>query len=507
MNANDLMHAVITDMDGVLTRTAALHLEAWTQVFNEFLEGYNQRNQDNQPPFSRGDYRRHVDGRPRYDGAQAFLDSRDIEIPYGDPHDAPTERTVCGLGNRKNEVFQRILNERGVEVYEHAVAACRRWRLGGLKLAIVTSSKNGHTVLQAAGLLDLADTIVDGQVASKLHLKGKEGLITEAGRRLDLSPGDGVLLEDSIAGVEAGKHVGCRVVIGVDRDGHAQGLKEAGADLVVRSVGSVRFPRILPSLHESFEDLDTLRNGRALALFADYDGTLSQIVKDPAKAEITKDMRSALSEVASRHTVAVISGRDRPFVEERVGIKGLWYAGNHGLDIAGPGKKMVHPKAERVVPIVQEIEERLRRELSMIKGVLLERKRFSLAVHYRNVQPEETERVRSSALKIARTFEGVRARPGKMVLELQPDLDWNKGSAVEWLRDSLGIEPSTTLVVYIGDDETDEDAFEAINDWGVGVFVGPRISTSLASYRLSNPPEVLEFLRRLAQLPAGAVAS
>jgi len=507
MNANDLIHAIIVDMDGVLTRTAALHLEAWTQVLDEFLRSYNQRHRDNQPPFSRGDYRRHVDGKARYDGAEAFLRSRGMELPYGDPSDPPTEPTVCGLGNRKHEVFLSLLSQRGVKVHRHAVAACRRWRLGGLKLAIITSSKKGYDVLHAAGLLDLADTIVDGQVASKLQLKGREDLIKEAGRRLDLSPGDGVLIEESIAGVEAGKRAGCRVIVGVDRNGHAQALKDAGADLVVRSVASVRFPRVLPSLRDSFEEFDALRDGRGLALFADYDGTLSPIVNDPARAEISTGMRLALADVASHHLVAVISSRDRSFVEQRVGIKGLWYAGNHGMDIAGPGKHMVHPGAERVVPLVHEIEQRLRRELSEIKGVLLERKRFSLAVHYRNVQPEEAETVRRSALKLAQNYEELRPRHGKMVVELQPALDWDKGSAVEWLMASLRLESSSTLVVYLGDDETDEDAFEALNGRGVGVFVGPRISTSLASYRLSNPAEVLEFLRRLAHLPRQKEAS
>jgi alpha,alpha-trehalase len=489
-------------MDGVLTRTAALHLDAWTRVFNEFLAEYNRRTGDDQPPFSRGDYRRHVDGKPRYDGAEAFLRSRGIELPRGDPSDVPSERTVCALGNRKNEQFQQLLRDRGVAVYKDAVAACRRWKRGGLQLAIITSSKNGPKVLDSAGLLGLADTIVDGVQAAELGLDGKEDLIREAARRIGTTAEQELLLEDSVAGIAAGKRVGCGLVVGVDRDEHAQTLREAGADQVVQSVGRLRFRRTLPLLQDRRAEFESIRADRPLALFVDFDGTLSPIVNNPQDARISPEMRAALRAVAARHTVAVVSGRDRSFVEAQVGIEAIWYAGSHGLDIAGPDGEMVHPDAGRTVPLLDDLAERLREALSTIEGVYFERKRFSLAVHYRNVQPARRPEVKDTAARLAGEVQHLRAHAGKMVLEIQPALDWDKGSAVEWLIDALSIDPATTLVLYVGDDETDEDAFRVLNDRGLGIYVGPALSTSLATYRLENPAQVLTLLQTLVQPPS-----
>jgi alpha,alpha-trehalase len=487
--------AVVTEMDGVLTDTTEIHFEAWKRVLDEFLSGHNRMTDDNQPSFSSGDYRRHVQGMSRHEGAQVFLQSRGIELPWGDPADGPTDRTACALGNRMNEVFRELFHERGVHPYPDAVAACERWRKGGLPLAIVTYSKDGREVLATARLMTLADTVVDGAVATGLGISGKSGLIREAAARLEVPLSDVMLIDTSIAGVQAGKSAGCRCVVGVNRDRGVDLLKEAGADHVVDSVSAIRFPRAVPSLGRNFEELSALRNGRPLVLFVDFDGTLSPIVNEPAKAQISREMRTALRRVAKHCTVAVVSGRDREYVEQRVRIDGLHYAGNHGLDIAGPKGGMVHPDAGSAVPVLEELEKRLGRELSSIEGVVLERKRFSLAVHYRKVKPDQIGAVQAVTTTVVQELGALRIRSGKMVLEIEPVLAWNKGDAVRWLMNALEVDPAKSLVVYIGDDETDEDAFEALNCWGVGVYVGAEISNTLASYRVRGPAEVQALLQ------------
>jgi len=226
--------AMILDLDGVVTRTAALHAQAWKQVFDDF---FSRRGGDFEPFDIARDYRRYVDGKPRYDGVRSFLASRGIALPEGAPSDPPKTETVCGLGNRKDELFLELLDRgNGVEVFEDTVEQIRRWRQRGLKTAVVSSSKNCRRVLRAAGLEELFDERVDGNTAEELGLAGKPAPDTflQAARRLDVLPSRAAVFEDATAGVEAGRNGHFATVVGVARQGsHVASLYEAGADLVV----------------------------------------------------------------------------------------------------------------------------------------------------------------------------------------------------------------------------------------------------------------------------------
>jgi alpha,alpha-trehalase len=181
--------AVVLDLDGVITRTAQLHARAWKRMFDAYLRQRAETRRESFEPFDiETDYRRYVDGRPRYDGVRTFLQSRGIELPEGDPSDPPSSVTVCGLGNRKNAVFHELLEESGVEVFEDAVGRIREWRARGLKTAIVSSSKNCARILKTAGLDELFDVRVDGVEASQLGLPGKPApdIFLEAARRLGI---------------------------------------------------------------------------------------------------------------------------------------------------------------------------------------------------------------------------------------------------------------------------------------------------------------------------------
>lgn len=491
--------AVIADMDSVLTRMTSLHERAWQRTFDDYLQERNQKTGEQHTEFSHSDYRQYLDGELRYQGAAKFLASRHIELPSGEPGDSPSAESICGLGNRKERVLMELLEREGVAVFEDALSSLRRWRLGGLKLAAISASCNCRNVLRLIELENYLDVIVDGELARELKMSGKADLMLEAARQLEVEPSNTVVLEDTATGIRAGSKSGFGLVIGVNRNHHAAELENAGAYAVVRNLTALRFPRRLPSALDSLDVLAARQPGAPLAVFLDFDGTLTPIVDHPGKAAISNAMLETVKSLAAVCTVGIISGRDRKDLESRVGIEGILYAGSHGLDIAGPGYQKSLPEAEAAIPDVDRAEIRLREALEGISGVIIERKRFAVAVHYRNVRSDV------GIQQVKRVVDGVlgdtnlRKRHGKRVLELEPAVDWDKGHAVEWLMETTEIDPNNVLVIYIGDDETDEDVFAALAGKGVSVRVGEEVSTSLADYRLAEPEDVQVLLQRLEE--------
>jgi len=228
--------ACLFDLDGVLTPTAKVHAEAWKQMFDDFLRERAQRSGEAFVPFdSVHDYDDYVDGKPRYDGVRAFLASRGVELPDGQPSDKPEQETIDGLGNRKNDIVLELIREQGVQPYEGSVRYVEAARAAGLRRAVVSSSTNCRDVLSAAGIDDLFEQIIDGVVAQREHLQGKPAPDTylAGARALAVEPAQAAVFEDALAGVEAGRagRFGC--VIGVDRVGQADALRAHGADTVV----------------------------------------------------------------------------------------------------------------------------------------------------------------------------------------------------------------------------------------------------------------------------------
>lgn len=235
--------AVLFDLDGVLTRTASVHASAWKKLFDSFLEQRATQAGESFVPFDIAtDYPRYVDGKPRYDGVAAFLESRGIALPLGAPEDGPDVHSVRALGNRKDRYFLQHLEQHGVEPYEAAIALVRALRLQEIKTAVVSSSNNCAAVLKTAGIAQLFDARVDGTDVTRLELKGKPApdAFLEAARRIGADPSRTVVVEDAIAGVEAGRAGRFECVIGVDRRGQAQALRDAGADVVVTNLAQVR---------------------------------------------------------------------------------------------------------------------------------------------------------------------------------------------------------------------------------------------------------------------------
>ncbi len=228
--------AVLFDMDGVLTATAKVHAASWKKMFDGFLEKRAAESGEPFKPFDiKTDYKLYVDGKLRDEGVSSFLESRSIKLPLGEAGDPPDRETVIGLGNRKNELVNKIIETEGVDIYEGSIALVRLLRSKGIKTAVVSASKNCETVLQVTGITDLFDVMVDGNVAARLGLPGKPAPDTflKAAQMLDTEPERAVVVEDAISGVQAGRAGNFGMVIGVDRHGDPDSLRNNGADIVV----------------------------------------------------------------------------------------------------------------------------------------------------------------------------------------------------------------------------------------------------------------------------------
>jgi beta-phosphoglucomutase family hydrolase len=233
-------------MDGVLTRTATVHAAAWKSAFDEFLRGWADRTGNPFVPFDTvADYDRYVDGKPRLDGTRSFLASRGITLPEGTPDDPPDAPTVHGLSNRKNALVQAIMAREGVEVFPGSLRYVRAVREAGLRRAVVSSSANTAQVLTAAGISELFEARIDGVVAQRRQLAGKPApdMYLAGAEALGLKPSEAAVFEDALAGVAAGRAGRFAVVVGVDRAGQADALREHGADLVVTDLTELLEPR------------------------------------------------------------------------------------------------------------------------------------------------------------------------------------------------------------------------------------------------------------------------
>ena len=238
----DKFDAVLFDLDGVLTATAKVHAVCWKKLFDTFLKKRAAAMNNTFQPFDiESDYKLYVDGRLRYEGVQSFLESRDIQLPHGNPGDTPNYDTVCGLGNMKDELVHKVIESDGVEVYDGSVKLVQHLQTQGIKTGVVSASKNCKTVLKAAGIIDLFEIIVDGEVAAQLQLPGKPAPDTylRGAEEFGVDPKRAVVIEDAISGVQAGRNGGFGLVIGVDRKDNAGELRDNGADVVVKDLGEL----------------------------------------------------------------------------------------------------------------------------------------------------------------------------------------------------------------------------------------------------------------------------
>lgn len=258
-------------------------------------------------------------------------------------------------------------------------------------------------------------------------------------------------------------------------------------------------PTDLPSALKEFLTLTKEFKEDKPLLFLDFDGTLSPIVEHHEDAAISEEMRELVKALAEKYPVAVVSGRGLSDVKKRVNLPDLFYAGSHGFEISGPNNfASDHEEAVKVIPVFNEIEPILKRKLAKIQGVDFERKKFTLAIHYRQVKQELESQVHELVSEVLQDHPEVIKADGKKVIEIRPAIDWHKGKAVEFLKKELS-KKNNPQALYIGDDVTDEDAFEYDTN-GIGILVGEHGRKTFADYRLEDIEEVKELFHRLLKL-------
>ena len=468
--------AVIFHLDGLVADTAAIEVAAWKATFDDYLARRPANENEDHSPFADDDYRRHVHNRPRPVGVADFLASRRISLPRGAQEDT-FEETICGLGNRMHNVFLDRLDE-AVPALESTVDLLRELQEADIAAGIYAPSHNCRGVLRAADIENLFAVHVDGVTAGGLASDGRPepAVFFDIARRLAANPSRSVLVVDAEAGVEAGHVGGFAVVIGVKRTGVADELPASGADVVVDDLSHVEIRKgdkhvaQLPDALNSYGQLVGVIAGREPFVCLDYDGTLSEIVSDPDSATLVDGVAEALERLVALCPVAILSGRDLADIRDRVGIPGIWYAGSHGFELIGPdGTYHQNDAAAAALPALEAAAAELRDDLEPIPGVRVEHKRFAVAVHYRNVAAEHVAEVAAAAHRRGRQH-GLRVTNGRKVVELRPNVDWDKGDALRWISDRIH-QPGRVVPIYIGDDLTDEDAFDAIRYTGMGIVV------------------------------------
>jgi trehalose 6-phosphate phosphatase len=326
--------------------------------------------------------------------------------------------------------------------------------------------------------------------------------LVESANRLAVRPGRCAVVASTEAGVTAARAGGFALVVAIDSTG---ALDSRSADTVVsdvREIGVRTGDRRMSELPDGLQALE-LTTERQPAVFYDFDGTLSEIVEDPDSARLVDGAADALTSLSAACPVAILSGRDLADVRERIGLPGLWYAGSHGFELTGPdGTHHQNPEAAASIPVLAGAAADLADQLGHIPGVVVEHKRFGVAVHYRNAARDRVGEV-AAAVRTAGQRTALRVTTGREVIELRPNIDWDKGKTLHWvldyIRDNEGAGP--LLPIYLGDDITDEDAFDAVHDDGIAILVrhsddGDRATA--ARYALDDPDRVREFTERLA---------
>lgn len=528
--------AAIFDLDGVITQTASLHMEAWKQVFDEYLRLRERRNKEPFREFTiEGDYLPYIDGKPRYEGVKSFLQARGISLTWGSPSDSPDKETICGIGNKKNVKFLELLSRHPVKIYSSTIDLVKNLKKAGIKVGVASSSKSCQQILKSTALDRLFEVVIDGNTLEKLGLKGKPepDIFVTATHRLKSIPAKTVIVEDAISGVTAGRNGGFGLVIGVTRKNNQQELFEGGADVVVKDLSHISLAWIetwfhkkplplfyyhhrQPKLDNLFDNIppqkeqielnpvyltpidERLFAKKNFTFFLDYDGTLTPIVEHPDSAKLSPQMKEVIKTLSQKFIVTIVSGRKKEEIEKLINnVNHIIYAGNHGMDIKGDKLEMTHPYAQKLSPLMNKLSFELKNKLIEIDNVLIENKKFSVAVHWRQVEKKQVPKLRNIIENLIRNNPSLRIMEGKKVFEIMPNINWHKGEAIRWIMHKLNIDWRDTTVIYIGDDTTDEDAFRLIRTRGVGILVSSKPKESAADFWVSSPQKVKKLLEEI----------
>lgn len=481
----NLYDAAIFDLDGVVTKTAEIHAEAWRRLFSDFLLRYAPSVRPYSDP---EDYILYIDGKPRALGLASFLQSRNLFL-------SKTARDE--LLEKKSQLFLEILEEKGGKSDEHTLHFIERLKKNGLQIGLISASENCYAILNRLGIPKCFTEIVEGTIAKSLHLAGKPDpdIFLEMAKRLSISPERIFIVEDALAGVQAGKAGGFGLVIAIGTREREFLLRSMKADVVVENLESIRLKETKPSALANFEKIASLFKSKKALFFLDYDGTLTPTATHPDLAFLSTSMREILEKLSKRYRVIIVSGRDRLDVEKKVGLKDLIYVGSYGLDISMPDGKSFEYKENgegflKIEPVLQEA-------LKTIPGAWVERKKYSVAVHFRALTIELEKEMEESVDRCLESFPTLRKMKGKNVFEIRPIFDWDMGKALRWILEKLELKSEDSFPIYIGDDVTDEESFQAVRSCGLGIAVQEKMQVTAARYMLRDPLEVEQFLQKM----------
>lgn len=347
----------------------------------------------------------------------------------------------------------------------------------------------------------------------------------QAVHKIGVSPEETMALLTQPKDIESARDSGFALIVGWNTTKEGEEGEEhffrKGADIVIQRLSDLSakwidwwFNRCPPHLLESVKIFSgekekiflhprylysgsKIMEGKEKAVFFfDYDGTLTPIVQQPDLAKISPEMKEILRQLSLKYKLAIVSGRGRRNLQTLVDIPEIFYAGDHGLDIIGPDISMTHPKVKKFLPLIQNISKSLDKSLSHIPGVIVEKKKMSVAVHYRQVSKEDLPGLKLPLKKILKeNRENIRLLKGKKVIEFLPNIEWNKGKAALWILNTLGLDWSEHKIFYLGDDTTDEDAFRILRTRGTSILIAEKAEKSAADFRLSSPEEVKCWLK------------
>lgn len=475
--------ALLFDLDGVITDTRSIHFNAWKKLFDKFLSEKGRSE-----VFNEEDYMLYLDGRPREDGIRSFLKAHAVSV---------SDDEFTDLVTSKNEIYKKLLNQTDLKTYPDFLKLFDLLKSRDIKTAVVSSSENCRLILTRLHLEHEFDCIFDGKDGKRLKLNGKPApdYFQEAAGILGLRAEECAVVEDALNGVMAGKNGNFKTVYGISRKGsdYLNELKNAGADKPIKELTEIINP---PNALLSWDEFSALTGSKDLAIFLDFDGTLSEIVPRHQDASLRPEAKNVLTDLSRSVKLAIISGRDRTDVKDRVGVDDIFYAGSHGFDMSGPGCFRYH--LDDLDPVLKELSEATLSANNLFtreEGIQIEKKAFGTAIHYRLAPTGIETSLKAEIEELLTNFPKLKLKEGKKVFELVPDVEWGKGKAVEKLMDVLGLDPRSTLPLYIGDDTTDEDAFSALEGKGIGIRVDDdEQSETHADFCLKNPEEVIGFL-------------
>ncbi len=370
-------------------------------------------------------------------------------------------------------------------------------------MSAIIDPRRHDAVLFAVGAAGTDTTLISQLHDARVAVDETDpALLVAAAERLAVRPARCAVVTATGSGVAAGRAGGFALVIGVGGDDELRGC---GADAVIAELREISVrtgDARMSELPDGLAAFDAV-GARHLAVFFDFDGTLSEIVDNPDSARLAEGAADALTWLTAQCAVAVLSGRDLADVRARIGLPGIWYAGSHGFELTGPdGAHHQNAQAAASLPALGQAAAELRDQLGEIAGVVVERKRFGVAVHYRNAARDRVAQVIAAVRAAGRRAE-LAVTTGREVIELRPNVDWDKGKTLRWLLGQVdGAGPDRLLPVYLGDDITDEDAFDAVRDDGVPIVVrhsddGDRATA--ARYALDSPRAVVAFTEQLAR--------